>query len=287
MIKVRKFEISQLGEKTLVSEITVNSNNLVEKEVLFANNESVSVSVKLYDDSNNLIEDRLEENGVTSHKYIYDIENRVIKEQVLFGDTLYEEVHIKYDGDSIVEKNIIQDGILFERMTRVIHENETKVSFFDEENNILGYNRIVNLSDTDVECYYHDYDGSIIKKEVTKTDLQGNAFEAVEYNSDGDILELEINEFVNEQLKQSVKRKFHFGESYEMIVQFSYTNKGDIEKFELRDITGNLIQTKHNMYSEFGKITEEVLSTSHSHDVISGIFDLGKSYHYIYEYENA
>jgi len=287
MIKVRKLEVNQLGERILISEISVNSNDLVEKEVLFRNNEPVSVSTKLYDDSNNLVEDKLVENGVTRHKYIYDVKNRVIKEQVIFGDTLYEEVDIKYEEDSIVEKNIIQDGVLFERMTRVIHENETKVSFFDEENNILGYNRIVNLSDTDVECYYHDYDGSIIKKEVTKTDLQGNTFEAVEYNSEGEILEVEINEFVNEQLKKSIKRKFHLGESYEMIVQFSYTNKGDIEKFEFRDITGNLIQTKHNKYSEFGKIIEEILSTSHSHDVISGIFDFGESYHYIYEYENA
>lgn len=286
-MRVRKFEVNQLGHKMLISEITVNSNDLVEKEVLFGNNEPVSVSTKLYDDSKNLIEDRLEENGVTSHKYIYDSENRVIKEQVFFGDSLYEEVFIKYGENSIVEKKIIQDGVLFERMTRVIHENETKISFFDEENNILSYNRIVNLSDSDVECYYHDFDGSIIKKEVTKIDLQGNTFEAVEYNSEGDILEVEINEFVNEQLKQSIKRKFHFGESYEVIVQFSYTNKGDIEKFEFRDIAGNLIQTKHNKYSDLGKIIEEMLSTSHSHDVISGIFDFGESYHYIYEYENA
>ena len=126
MIKVKKFEVDLFGKKELVSEVLKDLNGLVQKEVLFKDNKLVSISTKFYDNSQNLIEDRLEENGITSHKYKYDDNNKVIKEEVYFGELLYEKVLFMYKDDEVIEKTIIQDGDVVEKMKREINGNEVK-----------------------------------------------------------------------------------------------------------------------------------------------------------------
>ena len=282
MKRIKKYEVIREDKKELVSEITVDGLGNELHVILYENNKVLSTTKRVFDAAQNVLEEVVEENGLTKTLFEYNEQGKLINEKLFFGDDLYEEVRYIYN-DYSKERLVYQEGQMTERMLEEYNEEYVKVSFFDDEGNLLEWNETSTLDNNEEEVRRYDEYGNLFQIELETFDDNGRPIKETITNENGQLLMEKLNWFEGELLVKQSEKKYDFEGYYDVVNTFEYDEEKRLVKFEMRDALGNLLQTQHKEYNTDGDLTQLLIQSAPSGDAVSGIFDIPLPSHYQFE----
>lgn len=271
------------GQEKLISEEVFDSNGNCTIRADYSL-QPVSENHMEYDSENNLLVERVLNDGVEMNRTEYEInsKNEVIRSSMYFGDSIYEE-SIWERTDTGFTKITTQDGIIVEKVAQddtassIIHE------YYEDE-------KLVQTAEL-----IHDpvtlIDKTVIKNLVAGTEfsslryVNGNddtlSFE--EFDSEGKLLRSREYVYDGDLIESETQKEFEYSDEA-TTTSYTYDPDSNLVKYELRTTTGNLLSFMTFKYNDKGQEIEQAGSNEDRSGGGYGSAELGNKFHRRIEY---